>query len=599
MFRADMNRSLTRWFLALAVATMGIIDLWSALLSRPPERILAIRHVIPTDVLDTSRTFTLLAGAMLLVTAWGLRRGKRRAFVAALFLCAASVPVNLLKAFDFEEASVAAALMFVLGVSGDAFRVKSRELSLRALRSGALIAFVGMMVYAVFGCWLIAMRFGTDASFSHAFLEAANRVFGIGSSTFVMRDHLTHMERHIVDWYFASVSVIGFTLLIGLALAALRPVSHRGRHRNQVALVADLLAQYGDNSVSAFALAPDTDYFFSTNQRAVIAYRFQSDTLLVVGDPIGPPEELQPLLRDFEAHCRERDWQFAFFQARPERLADYKRLGWRAVHIGEDPLLWTDRFTLEGSAVGELRRMVRKLERQGLEARMFIPGENPFNAAAEPQLLEQLREISGEWLKTRVGGEKGFCMGRFDPHTLGNVWLAVAWNPARSRPEAFCTWVPVPARQGWSIDMMRRHKDSPTGATEFLVVKSVEKARARGDRLMSLSLAGLAKVPDEPVAARVVPEGAAPDATTATPAPAPTDSVTGDDRARDFLMETLAGYYDFKNLFRWKKKFNPVFEDRYLVYPDALALPRVARALLRLQTPAGLRSYFRRPAPQS
>ena len=80
---------------------------------------------------------------------------------------------------------------------------------------------------------------------------------------------------------------------------------------------------------------------------------------------------------------------------------------------------------------------------------------------------------------------------------------------------------------------------------------------------------------------------------------APTDSVTGDDRARDFLMETLAGYYDFKNLFRWKKKFNPVFEDRYLVYPDALALPRVARALLRLQTPAGLRSYFRRPAPQS
>jgi hypothetical protein len=26
-------------------------------------------------VLDTSRTFTLLAGALLLVTAWGLRRG--------------------------------------------------------------------------------------------------------------------------------------------------------------------------------------------------------------------------------------------------------------------------------------------------------------------------------------------------------------------------------------------------------------------------------------------------------------------------------------------------------------------------------------------
>src|SRR5262249_12555093 len=122
-----------RGCLALAVAAMGLVDLLSALLSHPSDRLLALRRLVPTDVLDTSRTFTLLAGALLLVTAWGLRWGKRRAFVVALFLCAISVPVNLLKAFDFEEASVAAALMFMLGISGDAFRVKSREISLPAL----------------------------------------------------------------------------------------------------------------------------------------------------------------------------------------------------------------------------------------------------------------------------------------------------------------------------------------------------------------------------------------------------------------------------------------------------------------------------------
>src|SRR5438132_12965356 len=94
-----------RGFLAFAVATMGLVDLFSALLSHPSDRLLALRRLVPTDVLDASRTFTLLAGALLLVTAWGLRGGKRRAFVVALFLCAISVPVNLLKAFDFEEAS--------------------------------------------------------------------------------------------------------------------------------------------------------------------------------------------------------------------------------------------------------------------------------------------------------------------------------------------------------------------------------------------------------------------------------------------------------------------------------------------------------------
>src|SRR5213594_479505 len=118
-----MSHRWTRNALALAVAAMGVIDLLSALLSRPSDRLLALRHLVPTDVLDTSRTFTLLAGALLLVTAWGLRRGKHRAFVAALLLCAISVPVNLLKAFDFEEATVAAGLMFLLGISADAFRV--------------------------------------------------------------------------------------------------------------------------------------------------------------------------------------------------------------------------------------------------------------------------------------------------------------------------------------------------------------------------------------------------------------------------------------------------------------------------------------------
>ena len=118
-------------------------------------------------------------------------------------------------------------------------------------------------------------------------------------------------------------------------------------------------------------------------------------------------------------------------------------------------------------------------------------------------------------------------------------------------------------------------------------MKCVERARQRGDRLMSLSLAGLAKVPDEGE-----PEpGAEPVTANVTPL-----NPAGDDRAREFLMETLARYYDFRGLFRWKRKFNPVFEDRYLVYPDPLALPRVARALLRAQTPAGLMSYLRRAA---
>jgi lysylphosphatidylglycerol synthetase-like protein (DUF2156 family) len=84
------------------------------------------------------------------------------------------------------------------------------------------------------------------------------------------------------------------------------------------------------------------------------------------------------------------------------------------------------------------------------------------------------------------------------------------------------------------------------GATEFLIVKSVEKMRERGDAILSLSLSALAGWSARRPAAG---DGAA------------------DDRTREFLMERLARFYDFKGLFRWKQKFAPEFEPRDLVYP--------------------------------
>ncbi|OGF17073.1 MAG: hypothetical protein A2W00_12485 [Candidatus Eisenbacteria bacterium RBG_16_71_46] len=602
--------------LALAVFAMGLIDLGSALLSRPPERLLAIRHMLPTDVLDTSRTFTLLAGALLVVTAWGLRRGKRRAYVAALFLCALSVPMNVLKALDLEEATVAAGLMFLLGVSADVFRVKSRELSLRNLRSQAAVALLALLIYAIGGSWLLMQSYGTRPSLRAAAETAAYRLFGVGEATIETDQPLLHHEQRIVTWFLRSLPVLSLSLVIGVSLAALRPATHRRRHHHEAERAAELLEQYGDSTVAAFALDQENDYFFSSNRRAVIAYRFESDTLLTIGDPIGPPEEIPHLLESFAEFCRGHDWQFAFFQARPEYLPLYRERGWRALHIGEDPVLWTDRFSLEGSAIGEVRRAVHKLQGQGLETRMFFPGANPFDAAADTEgLLPQLREISAQWVHGRSGGERGFCMGRFDPHRLGESWLAVAWSPGTRRVEGFVTWVPIWARRGWALDLIRRRDDAVPGTMEFLVAKSVEAARARGDALVSLSLSALASVEapagaEEPAGAAplggeapVPPESrtAAADATPRTPArpaaPAPPTAgaaASEPDRAREFLMYHLARFYDFKNLFRWKKKFNPAFEDRFLVYQDPLALPRVALALARAQSPGGLRSYLRR-----
>ncbi len=561
-----------RYLLALAVAAQGVINLLSAFLSHPSERIMALRHLVPTQMIDTSRTFTLLSGLLLLVTAWGLRSGKRRAFVAALLLCAVSVPANLLKAIDFEEATAASTLMFLLAISGDSFRVKSRELSFSGLRSRAFFAALGLGLYATLGCWILEARYGGGASLGHALAEAGYRLFGVGHETLQFSPTLSHRVHHIITWFLGSIDLMTAALLVGVAIAALRPAVHRGRHRADRDRVAALLPEYGDSSVSAFALAPDSDYFFSPNGRAVIAYRFESNVLLGIGDPIGPEDELPALLRSFALFCQEHGWAPSFFQSRPERSPHYKALGWRSIHIGEDPILHPDRFSLEGSEMGDVRRATRKLEEAGWEARAYVPGINPIDPAASQEgMMEQLRAISADWMHTRHGEEKGFCMGRFDPAWIRTSWVMAAWHPGEKRAAAFVTWVPIWARRGWALDLTRRRADAPNGVMDFLIVKSVEAARERGDAALSLSLSALASV--EKPAEREPP-----------------------DRSRAFLMKHLARFYDFEGLFRWKKKFAPDFEDRFLVYPDPLALPRVALALARAQSPGGLHSYFRRGA---
>ena len=564
-----MRRFTARSVLALAVAAMGVVDVVSAVLSHPPDRIVALRHLVPTDVLDTSRTFTLLAGALLLLTANGLRRGKRRAYVTALLLCAVSVPMNLLKAGDVEEATLAAGLMFVMGTNAQAFMVKSREWVWRSLTAPAMWAVAGIALYALGGCWLLELQYGHGASLARAGQEALYQMFGVGEPALVVtRGH------HVVRWYLGSISVLGLTLLVGFVVALLQPARHLRRHQADAQRVRDLVRAHGDSSVAAFALDDDVDWFFSANGRAVIAYRHESGVLLVIGDPIGPEEELDPLLEAFERFCLEHDWAFAFYQARPERVPHYRARGWRAVHIGEDPVLKTGTFTLEGAAIGTVRRAVRKLERAGIEVRHFVPGATPFSATSDhARLLESLRGISAAWLHGRAGGEKGFCMGRFDPARLDDVWLAVAWRPATGEVEAFCTWTPVWARHGWSLDLMRRGPDAASGVMELLVVRSVEHARARGDAMLSLSLSALVQV----------------DAATGEPSRTPAA-----DPARAFLIERLSRFYDFQGLFHWKRKFAPVFEDRYLVFADPLALPRIALALVRAQTPGGLWSFVRR-----
>jgi len=220
-----------------------------------------------------------------------------------------------------------------------------------------------------------------------------------------------------------------------------------------------------------------------------------------------------------------------------------------------------------------VRRAVHRLEGQGIEVLSFRPPEHAFDPeAGGGALLAGLRAVSREWLDAHPGGEKSFGMGRFDPRTLAQAWLVVA-RAKDGTVEAFATWAPVPAAHAYALDLTRRRRAAPPGVMDLLIARSALESGARGDAWLSLGLSALARVGETPD-----PEF---------------------ERVREALRRRLGRFYDFDGLFQWKKKFQPRFEDRFLVVRGTLALPRVLYALARAQTPGGFLAAWRASHPKS
>jgi len=183
----------------------------------------------------------------------------------------------------------------------------------------------------------------------------------------------------------------------------------------------------------------------------------------------------------------------------------------------------------------------------------FMPG--PDALAADSQ---QLREVSGTWLETRRGPELTYSLGTLSTLTDPDITVGLA-IAAKDRLEAFVSWLPVPARRGWTLDLMRRRPDSTYGVMEALIVRSIEEATHQGINEASLG-----------VAPRVIPAGESSGAT---------------DRALRTMYWGLDRFQRSRTLHQFKAKFTPQWEDRYLAVPGASTLPEVLIALVRAHLP--------------
>ncbi len=527
--------------LAWAVAAVGVLGVLDAVL--PQHRRSLFAGFAPEAAHGLSKGLVAPLSIALLVTARRLARRQHRAWQVALGLLGALTILHAARRFD-EGALVAGLATVALLARRSDFRFRGDPAVKRRIALRALVAVVLIAAYGLLTLWV--NRLMTDQGFSVGF---ALRETGRAALGLSLR-HAGHLVGSLAEWFPVSVFALALGATGLLLFEWLAPWRHRVRAQTREReLVRAIVARWGSDTLAPFALRADKDYFFAEGERAFVAYRVVGGVAVVAGDPVGPSDALAALLASFISFARERSWRIAVLGASEEFLELYRAHGLRAIYHGDEAVVETRAFSLDGRAVRKVRQSCHRLERAGYRARAVRPSE------LDERLRAELEEIARVWR----GGEpeRGFTMALDALFRLGDdEALFVIGEGPEGRPEGFLHFAFCRAGSALSLSSMPRLRTTPNGFNEWLIATAIEWAGTHGVEHVSLNFSPFASLL------------------------APRAELTLRQRAGRRALLALKGHFQLDNLLQFNRKFFPRWNPRFVVYEHALDLPRVGIAAL-------------------
>jgi lysyl-tRNA synthetase, class II len=408
----------------------------------------------------------------------------------------------------------------------------------------ALLLAGGIFVYGALALWLNQLAIDQPVAFGLIVRETGAALVGarLGGSA--------HLGGSFGDWFPLSVFLAGLAGGAWLLLGWIAPWRYRLRQEaRERALARELVAAWGSDTLAPFVLRADKSYFFSESRRAFVAYRVVGGVVIVSGDPVGPPAESGPLLERFIAFARGRGWRLAILGASERSLGLYRRCGLHALYHGDEAVLETEAFSLEGRPIRKVRQSVHRLRRAGYRADVLRPGQ------VDAALRHELEAIARAWRGTEP--ERGFVMALDALFRLGDEdALFVVGRDPTGAPAGFLRLAVCRAGSALSLSSMPRLRSTPNGFNEWLICQTVEWARENGFARISLNFA--------PFAALLAPEA----------------ELSRLQRLERRALLRLKGRFQLDNLLLFNRKFFPRWQRRFVVYERLLDLPRVGIAAL-------------------
>lgn len=520
---------------AAAAALIAAADLASAMTPNVRWRGHLLGKVEAVQELSVFHAIAIPVAAVLLLTAYYLYRRRRRALRMAVVLLLALGVFNLLKGFDFEEALGDFSVAALLWWGRSSFYVEHELLPRRmALLRAPVVASFGLFL-----SFLVVAIAAHKAPLDSIVRETADLLLW-QQGPLAFHDELGRLD--------LAVGLLGIGTLVAVAYLVFRPLAAPrdlpdARARS---LARELVREHGSDTLAYFKLRSDKHYLFTNDHRAFVGYRIESGVLIVSGEPIGPEEALPELLTDLAALAERRGLRIAAVGVSRRTRPLFEQLGLRSLYLGDEAIVETATFNLEGRAIRKVRQSVTRLEKGGYSCTVSPVAES------DPGVIAQAEGAALQWLGET--DERGFSMA-LDADIGGHEeTLLVLAHDADGALRGVLHLVPAYGRSAFSLSMMRRHPDAPNGITEYMIVKTIEELRERGIEELSLNFAAFARLLHSP-------EGVA-------------------ERLIRRALQLADSFFQIERLYRFNDKFNPRWEARYLMHEGALNLPRAALATL-------------------
>lgn len=527
---------------AILTASAGVMLLASGATPSEPTRFLLLLAFAPDLLIEISHFFSSILGLVLLLLAFGLRARLGAAWWAALFVLAASAVLAIFKGLNWEETAMLTVCFLAIVPFHDAFPRKAALTKMEItpgwlLSAAAVVAGAGLL-----GWW----------SFNHT--EFADK-----SWIRVLQDH-DEAARAIRSSVAAAIVLLAVGVWRLIATAATPAVVDDTDP--EFDRVRAILAKAEDAEPSAnLALLGDKRFLFSASGESFLMFGVRGRSWIALGAPVGKNEERMELFWRFRELADAHAARAGFYGLGPEDLPDTVDLGLAIQKTGESAAVPLEAFSLVGRRREVLRRNWRKAGEGGAAFEVL-----PVGAAVG--IMDELKAISDAWLSHHAGGEKSFSMGGFDPRYVAEFPVAVV-RGEEGKIVAFATLWLTACKTAFSMDLMRYSDEAPKNVMDYLFVELLQWGKDEGFQAFEFGMAPLAGLEDRPLAPIM-------------------------SRVGRLLYERGEEIYNFQGVRRYKDKYDPVWQPRYIAAPHKWAIPFLL-ADIGLLSSGGVSGLTKRP----